>query len=181
MPDVNQPVVETPLPVEEKKDQVSYESHKKLLDEKKRVQEEKEALTLKLKEIEENKLKEESRYKELFESRENELKAIKEQSEKERKALTEHRKLEAFLKEVGGVKKESYVSLIDTDKIIVESDGSLNKTSLQDYVKSFKEQFPELIKSVDLKSDIPSKEPIINGTNTQGMKSKDILAQLYKR
>lgn len=161
---------------------IEYEKYRSLLDEKKKTQAERDEYKDKLKHLEEQKLIEQNRYKELYESRQKELEEIKSIRDKEKLAFVEQRKLQAFIESVGGLKRQDYVKFIDTDKIIVESDGSFNKDSLQEYVESFKHSFPELLKQSQVNT-LPSDSPKVDKRgkiNLKNKTSKEIL-ELIKR
>jgi hypothetical protein len=156
------------------KSKIDYEKYRALLDEKKKTQAERDELASKMRVIEESKLAEEKRYKELFETREKELADLRAGVEKERANAVNSKKLQAFSSATGI--RDSFFSLVDLDKLIVESDGSINKASLEDYVAQFKKAYPELIASA--KKGLPEKAPQSTEVSTKGMKSSDILNKL---
>lgn len=161
-------------------DQVSYAKYRELLNEKKKVQQANEELAKKVQAIEEAKLIEEKRYKELYEARENELTSIRNTMEADKAKALEAKKVEAFLKSVGGLKNDSYLALLDKSKIIIESDGTVNKESLEDCVDSFKKSYPELL-NVQVKKGLPEKAPVIETrVSIASLKADDILKQLKK-
>jgi len=165
---------------------VSYEKYRQLLDEKKKAQAEKESILKehneakkRLKEIEDAKLLEEARYKELYEAREKELAEIKERAEHEKKAFLEAKKIEAFLRATGGLKKDSYRKFIDTSKIILESSGNVDENSLQDYAASFKRDYGELLKNIST-TKLPENAPKTGSTEISKMSSAEILKLMQK-
>jgi hypothetical protein len=161
---------------------VDYSTHRKLLDEKKKEKARVKELEAKLAEIEEGKLEEEKRYKELFEKRDSELKELQKTLEESKKSKVQRDKLDAFNKAVGGLKNESYSKLVDLDKIIIE-DGVVNEASLVDYATEFKKKHPELIDSKPAPSQLPSEAPkgMEKKPSLKGMSSKDILEQIKTR
>lgn len=128
---------------------------REILDEKKRIQDEYNKLKESQKKQEEEKLKEQERYKELADKREKELAELKNIRETEMNAFKEAKKMNAFLKEIGGLKQEKYQNLVDLDKVILGSDGTIDEGSLKDYVSSFKTEYPELIKTTERKENLP--------------------------
>lgn len=159
---------------EAKEDKVAYSTYKKTLSEKKKLQEEfnrikaeRDEHLRKMKDAEEEKLKEEKRYKELFEERDKELKKIRQQQETERQSFREAKKIEAFLRASGGLRNEVYRQFINTDKIIVTSDGKVDEISLQDYVKDFKENHPELLAqtTTSRKAPVGQEKPSIKSSD----------------
>ena len=162
---------------------IEYQKYRSLLDEKKKTQAERDSYKDRLKELEEQRLVEQNRYKELYESRNQELEEIKSIQKKEKQAFVEQKKLQAFIESVGGLKRQDYVKFIDTDKIIVESDGSFNQDSLQEYVESFKHSFPELLKQSQVNT-LPSDSPKVDKRSKSNLKnktSKEILELIKKR
>ena len=128
---------------------------KEILNEKKKLQEELQKIRDTQKKQEEEKLKEQERYKELADKREKELEELRKQRETELTAFKEAKKMNLFLKEVGGLKQDKYQNLVDLDKIIIDSDGNIDKNTLKDYVSQFKTEYPELIKSTEKQENKP--------------------------
>lgn len=159
---------------------IAYDKYRKLLDEKKKVQEELQSKAKiaqeyeqKLKKIEEEKLVEQQRYKELFENRDKELSDIKKRLEDEKTAYLEAKKVQEFLRAVGDLKKDSYIKFIDTKKIILNSDGTIDKESLKDYAATFKRDYGELLKEAGAK--LPEVAPTNSKGDFSSLKSQDIL------
>lgn len=163
-------------------DKIDYAKYRQLLDEKKKIQqalEEKSRreaeLSSKLTSYEEEKMKEEKRFKELFEARDNELKKIKDQMETERKAFNEAKKVEAFLRASGGLKNNKYKNFIDTDKILIGSSGDVDDISLTEYVEEFRKSYGELL-AMPAKKVTPSQEaPKVDSLNLGSLNSSDLL------
>lgn len=150
---------QTPVGNEEstqiKKDAVAYETHMKLLGEKKRQQEEllktKELLSKfesEKKEIEEKSLREKEDFKKLFEARDAELKTEKEKRLEIEKAINDSRKMNSFLKNVGAPIEEKYWNLIDLDKIAIDPNtGKPDESIVKSYAEEFKKNFWEVVKT----------------------------------
>jgi vacuolar-type H+-ATPase subunit I/STV1 len=153
----------TPSPVDDNKtDVVSYSSHAKLLDEKKKLQAKHSDTLEELAEYRskeqaeaEKKLLEEKKYQELLAKKDEELSLYKSKAmslEEERTDLT---KLQYFVQGLGDSKLESkYYSLVPLDKISVNEDGSIDKDSLDSVVSEFKTEHTRLL--ITSKNPLPS-------------------------
>jgi len=161
---------------EPSQDKIDYAKYRELLDEKKKIAAKLADHEKMVRSMEETKLAEEKRYKELFEKRESELQALQAKVEMEKGNSEKAKRTQAILSQLQI--KDSYASLFQLDKIIIESDGSINKESLADYVNSFKKEFPELCGKAPTK--LPEKTPT-HQSSSRKMSSKDILDQLKKR
>jgi hypothetical protein len=125
---------------------VSYESYSKLLDEKKKRDEELRALRQRDKEREEADLRQKEDWKKLLEQREIELK-----DERDKRNVLESRvqtsiKLRAFLGAVPGNVEEQYWPLIDTDQIVLHPEtGMPDPATVAKVVKEFEQRYPLVI------------------------------------
>jgi hypothetical protein len=127
------------------KDVVAYETHKKLLAQRKADQEKQKSLVTELEELkaekqqrEEQLLAEQGKYKEIAQLKDKELAATKEQIKQQRNLLINGAKLQAFKEKVGGeFKQPEYMSFVDLEKIIVLEDGTLDEGSLENSVNIF--------------------------------------------
>jgi hypothetical protein len=154
----------------EAKNSVSYETHKRLLEQRKKDQVEKEALAVKLSEfeaekarLEEEKLRQEGNWKSLVESRELKLKAIEEENKllatkakQYEQTLADAVKLNAFQNKLGGkLKKSEYLTFVDTNRIPIDPDTkTVDDKAVEQYAHEFSNQFKELI-SFDRGGSLP--------------------------
>lgn len=154
--------------LDKEKNVVAFDSHKKLLDQKKSIQaklkeSEAELATFKAKEKEladretklnEDKLKEQGDWKTIVATREQEVTTLK--AEKDElvtkinsfeKKFTDAHKLNAFKEAIGGtLKKDSYFSFVDTSKIALDpATGIIDDKSLKAYANEFVTEYKELI------------------------------------
>ena len=148
-----------------KEDSVSFETHQKLMDEKK-------AQSSRLKELEDkftkqeedqkvkaqDDLKAQGKFKEALAARDDELAAEKLKGERLNSQIIDNRKLSAFVNAVPGGVESRYWSLVDLEKIKVDDVGRPTEDSVKDYSKSFQESFPELLKKPE-ENDIPPGNP----------------------
>lgn len=138
----------------ETKDTVAYETHKKLLGEKKRAAEEAETLKKELaefkkreKEREETELKAKENWKQLLELREKELNEERTKRTSIEEAIMESKKLSAVLESLNGVVDKQYWSLIPTDKVVVDpASGQPDPASLQSVVREFEKNYALVVK-----------------------------------
>jgi hypothetical protein len=133
---------------------VAYESHLKLLGEKKKVAERAAALELELeslrakeRERENQELEKSKNYEQLLKNREEELKALKDRTAKFENERVQARKLDAFIKTLGGSLEDKYWSLVDLDKIAVDpATNTVDTMSVSRYVDEYRATYPETIK-----------------------------------
>lgn len=125
---------------------VSYESHQKLLAEKKKLQ-------AKLAEIEAERvakerqtLEEQGRYKELAELAKKEAEDAKKQLAVVNEQRTQAKKLSAVLKSVGGTIHQKFFDLIPIDDVLVNPDsGEIDELSVAKVVEGLRKSYPEII------------------------------------
>lgn len=103
-------------------------------------------LEVKLKAYEEEKLKEEAKWKELYEKRNQEIESVKQQVQQEKQNYLKTVKMAALKAELGGV-KETYLVHADLSSIEFNDDGSLNPESVRSVANKFREEHSMLIPS----------------------------------
>jgi hypothetical protein len=165
------PVGETPSPEgdggqkggeEGGKRTVSYDTHRQLLDEKKKVQAELDRLLEEKKSREQKELEEKGEYKKLLEQErqareaaEGKLKTFDEQ-EKGR------RKMAAILSAAGGTIEDKWFDLVANtalDLVAIDPDtGAVDKMSVTKAVEKLKTSYPEIIKGTG-GPGLPNKHP----------------------
>lgn len=146
---------------------VAYETHRKLLNEKKKRDEElaqaREMIAkheLDAKERIEADLKQKEDYKKLLELREKELNEMKAESEKFKLRITEAKKLDAFLKAVNGVVPDRYWNMIDTDQIVIDlSTGQVDSISVAKAAETFRVTYPEIVQVKGGTTGMPQNAP----------------------
>lgn len=137
-------------------DVVTYETHKKLLGQKKSVEQENEALKKQLKDIEEKKLQESGEWQKIAKLKEEETAKFKSELEAERKekesltsVLIQAQKLQAVKEKLPGkLENPDYMSFIDIDKVILNPEtGEIDESSVESVVQSFVKTHPKLLKA----------------------------------
>jgi predicted RNase H-like nuclease (RuvC/YqgF family) len=98
----------------------------------------------KLRSIEEQKLKDEQRYQELYEREKTERERAEEARQQERNLYLRAVKLSALKAELGNI-KDQYLSHADIDSIEVKEDGTLSSESVHAVANRFREEHPMLI------------------------------------
>ena len=92
-------------------------------------------------------------------------------------------KKNAVVQKLGGFKKDSYVSFVDTSKIDVRDDGTFDSDSIQREVDRIKQDFPELLKAT-ASGKMPNEAPINMGqpqNRNLGTLSSSELLDLYSK
>jgi predicted RNase H-like nuclease (RuvC/YqgF family) len=152
---------------EQQKDSVSYDTHRKLLGEKKRVQdelsklrEEIEQFRMSEKSREENELRQKEEWKKLVEIRDSELNETKSQLEKMQSQFRDSRKLDAFLSALGGNVEAKYWGLVDVEKIVIDPEsGKIDDMSVTSAVEDFRKEHGRLIDTPNAKHVLPTDSP----------------------
>lgn len=164
------------------RDTVSYETHRRLLGEKKKLQDRLDEIERANKEKETQTLKEKEDYKKLYEQAEAEKKAKEQEIADWRKREEYSLKIGAFLDKLDGQLDRKYFVHVNRDKIIINPEtGEPDDASVAVAVKEFKENFPELIRKQNGSTGLPKDSPKgdANGSITRAewlkLSSKDMM------
>lgn len=116
-------------------------------------------LAEKVKAIEEETLKKQQKFEELYEREKTER--VKEQQErlKEKELYIRSVKISALKDQLGGKVRDEYLSFANIDKIELKEDGTLNSESVQNVANSFRQAHPGLIakdSSVNITGSAPA-------------------------
>jgi hypothetical protein len=101
-------------------------------------------LEAKLKAIEEDKLKQEQKYQELYEREKKQREVEAAARKKDRDLYLRGLKLAALKAEIGNI-RDTYLSHAAIDEIEVQEDGSLNSDSVRSVANKFRQEHPALI------------------------------------
>jgi hypothetical protein len=101
----------------------------------------------KLKAIEEEKMREENRWKELYENKNQELEIERKKLSEKEKSVQKSIKLSALKTELGGKIKDQYLVHAQLDAIEFKEDGSIDFDSLQKVANDFRKEHGQLIPS----------------------------------
>ena len=128
------------------KNTVAYETHLKLLNEKKKRDAELADAQSKLKAIEEQKLKENEDYKALLALREKEVLETKSKLTQLEETLNNSVKLDAVLKKLSGKVSEQYFGLFDLNKIPIDPATQMpDQLAVEKYAKEFETTYSQII------------------------------------
>jgi len=166
VPSGNTPT-DDPSGIDSKKDLVAYETHQKLLGEKKRTAEklsqtekELEELRARERERENAELERNKNFEQLLKNRETELKEAQEKLSKVDSERVFARKIDAFLKTLGGDLPEHYWGLIPLDEIALDpTTKSVDEMTVAKAVEAYRKLYPETIKTPGQKPNMPSSAP----------------------
>ena len=149
---------------ESKKDVVTYETHRKLLDEKKKMQAERDQLLAEKKAKEEEDARKRGDLESLIKSREDAIKAEQERVKALEQEVTSFKQLQAnasklssFLKTAGSDIDDKWLSLVDLSQIQLKETGEVDQISVASAVESFKKTWPEAFKKPGVQ--IPNAQP----------------------
>lgn len=156
---------------------VAWESHQKLLNQRKAdqkkaraLEEEVRALRDSIKQQENAKLEEKQEYKKLYEATRAELEAKKREQEERDKIMVNKEKQAALAKELGGLKNDAYFKFAELENIVIDDAGQVDQNSVRLEANRFRQAFPELVistPSVRVNSQAPSGNgPVINQPKT---------------
>jgi type II secretory pathway pseudopilin PulG len=136
---------------DEQDDKVSYETYKKVLDQRKadrdkarELQEQLDAVKAERESAEAARLAEQKRYEELYNAEKSKVEKLSGQI-KEMTTQQVERAKKSALKEALGVSKEEYLKFADLDAIQLLEDGTPDPETLKSAANKFRETYPELI------------------------------------
>jgi hypothetical protein len=97
-------------------------------------------------------------YKSLYEESQSEVKGLRSDIEEKNNSFIKAQKLSAVKDKLGGFKKEVYNKFIDTSRVIIDNDGQVDLSTVDNEVARLKKEYPELIK-VKQSSRLPNEQP----------------------
>lgn len=133
----------------------------------------------KMKALEESKMQEEAKWKELYEKRDKELQEVRQSAESEKSRYLRSVKLNALKQELGGKIKDDYLNHADLNSIEFKDDGSLSPESIQKVANKFREEHSILIPPVNVNS-ITNTPPANGQTVSSNEKKLSDLSQAEK-
>lgn len=142
-----EPVAPAEIATELKKESVAYETHKRLLDERKRDLARLRELEQREKEREEAEARKRGDYETLIKSREEALKAKESELAEIKGMISQASKKNAVLEALGGNLDHKWLRLIDVSDVAVNPDtGEVDNFSVAKVAEAFKREFPEALK-----------------------------------
>jgi hypothetical protein len=135
-----------PVDSEQKQDVVKYDTYQKVLNEKKKRDEELRkaneqisAFEQERKNIQEQSLREKEDFKKLFESRDGELKQTQTQLSQLQESINNSKKMSSFLGLLGESLEQPYWNLVDLDKIAIDpTTGKPDEQVSKQYAEEFR-------------------------------------------
>lgn len=144
---------------QKQKDVVAYETHQKLLSEKKRrdeelrsVREQLEALQSQAKERETNELKQKEDFKRLYDLTKEELEKTRGKLNETEGTITKAKKYDSFFTKLGVDIPQKFWSHVPLESLVIDDSGRIDDLSLDAAVNEFRNEFPEIISHYSKKS-----------------------------
>lgn len=158
---IETPVESSPSPVGEgeaiKKDYVALETHRKLLDEKKKIQARLEEFEAAKKQQEELDAKKRGDFEAILKAREEELQKERERRSQLEASFVRAEKIDAVIDALGGTIDPKWIRLIDVSKVVINPDtGEVDKMTVANVAESLKKEWPEMFR---VPSKLPSEAP----------------------
>lgn len=150
----------TPVAEPENKDQretVNYETHRKLLDEKKKIQSQLAEFLAKEKEREESEARKRGDFEALLKARNEELERERKAREDLESRIMQGRKMNAVLEALGGSVDPKWVKLIDVSEVVVNPEtGEIDQMTVARQAEALKREWPEMVST---RGKLPSQAP----------------------
>ncbi len=142
---------ETQPPVADEKKTVPYESHRQLLDEKKKLQKTLDDIEAARKKADDDKAAEQGEFKKLLDAERAESAKLKAENDANKVQELGRRKLAAILSGAGGTIDRKWFTTLDAsgiiDSVTLGADGEIDTTSVNKAVETLKKSYPEIIQT----------------------------------
>jgi hypothetical protein len=153
--------VATPENQNDGKSTITYETHRKLLDEKKKVQAQLDTLLREKTDRDEADARKRGDFEALLKAREEELSKERSARQELSDRITHGRKLNAVIDALGGNVDQKWLRLIDTDDVVVNPEtGEVDQMTVARAAESLKKQWPEMLRKT---AALPNAAPAGNG------------------
>jgi hypothetical protein len=153
--------VATPENQNDGKSTIAYDTHRKLLDEKKKVQAQLDTLLREKTERDEADARKRGDFEALLKAREDELSKERAARQELSDRITQGRKLNAVIDALGGNVDQKWLRLIDTDDVVVNPEtGEVDPMTVARAAESLKKQWPEMLRKT---ATLPNAAPAGNG------------------
>lgn len=166
------------------KDEILNEK-KRIQQEKRQLQDELNAMKAALEQQQREKLEEKQEYKQLWERTQEELKAEREKLFNVQNSIVRAEKRKAFDRELGKpLSKDRYYDFVNFDDIIIEEDGTVNSDSVRYAVNLFRESYRELVPQQStprVGSEAPSNDGVIRPKKTLNDMNKGDRSSMKRR
>lgn len=164
--------------VSEPQGTVSYETHKRLLSEKKKLQERLEQVETQWKSKQEVELKEQNQWKTLYEQEQKNRTELHSKLTEQETRWNNAIKLDSFMQAMGSRKIDSkYAGFINLETIALDPEtGTIDALSVQREVERICRDFPEIVKGAVQPKQLPPeapRNPLHGSDSLKAMSSKD--------
>jgi hypothetical protein len=163
------PVEQTPKaePMADEKTEkslISYETHRRLLDEKKKLQVEVEEFRARQREAQEAEARKRGEHDLLLKARDEELSKEREARKALEATIVNGQKLNAVIEALGGQVESKWFQIIDVSKVLVNPDtGEIDQMTAAKVAEDIRRQWPEMVRAG---AKLPTASPAGNGQNT---------------
>ena len=156
--------VAAPEIIEDKKSVITYETHRKLLDEKKRVQSQLDILLKEKQESQEADARKRGDLESILKARDEELAKERSQRQELSDRITNGRKMNSVLEALGGNVDQKWYELINVSDVAINPEtGDIDQMTVAKVAESLKTKWPEMIKRQGV---LPPNAPQGNGAGT---------------
>ena len=142
---------------------ISYESHRKLLDEKKKVQGELSVLLADKKARDESEAAKRGDFESLLKARDEELAKERGERQQLQNRITTGLKMNAVIDALGGNIDPKWYQMIDTSEVVQSDTGEIDPMTVARVSEALKKQWPEMVKRQGV---LPANAPQGNGGQT---------------
>lgn len=151
MSESNVPVGQSVEPVapaeKDQRETVNYETHRKLLDEKKKIQAKLDEILAKEKEREESEARKRGDFEALLKARNEELERERKAREELESRIIQGRKLNAVIEALGGNVEPKWLKLIDVSEVAVNPEtGEIDQLTVARQAETLKRDWPEMVR-----------------------------------
>lgn len=157
---------------------VSYDTHKRLLGEKKKLQERLEQFESQAKQKQEEDLKSQNQYKLLYDNALKERESLSKKLEDNDQRWNNAIKLDSFMNSLNGRKIEAkYAGFINLDQILLDPEsGQVDALSVQREVERICKEFPEIVKGATAPKgvpNLPAQNPLGSGQSIRPLTAQE--------
>ena len=187
---INDLVVANSETVEQEIKSVSYETHRKLLDEAKKAKLKANELDSKLMELqasrdkeENDKLVEQKRFQDVALKYEKENALLKETLSQEKNKMMTYLKTKAIKSKLSNINDKYLMQFADLESLEIDENNEVSDDSVDYVIEKFKQEHPIFFQANQSKKDsklATNSRPIITQSDIKGLSSKELL-DLYKK
>lgn len=170
--------VKDTLNTEQQQGTVSYDTHKRLLSEKKKLQERLEQVETEWRSKKEIELKEQNQWKTLYEQEQKERETLHSRLSEQEQRWNNAIKLDSFMQAMGSRKIDSkYANFINLDTIALDQEsGQVDALSVQREVDRICREYPEIVRGAVQAKQLPAdapRNPLQGSDSFRAMSSKE--------